>query len=254
MIQVVFLSFLSTQAKQCTLGDMYAIYQFIHSDATFHDISQRTMKGYEALCNLRMSGKTASIPVYAEEGIRLAIRVMREHAPAAMEAIRAQRTNRSFETVLSMIMHNPGPLGMICLTGYAHMIDEMLLYFKQAHATPHGLRVGYATLAMLTVQNAEKQEMMEYLRFCRSVGIPLSLKALGLHDISMKEWKEAYDATLGVSGNAASLPFRTSAQSIISSVFEAERFVSAVDDSLFTDAFSDGNAQRSDHVETEEKV
>ena len=96
--------------------------------------------------------------------------------------------------------------------------------------------------------------MMEYLRFCRSVGIPLSLKALGLHDISMKEWKEAYDATLGVSGNAASLPFRTSAQSIISSVFEAERFVSAVDDSLFTDAFSDGNAQRSDHVETEEKV
>ena len=205
-------------------------------------IGDITATYYEALCNLRMSGKTASIPVYAEEGIRLAIRVMREHAPAAMEAIRARKINRSFETVLSMIMHNPGPLGMICLTGYAHMIDEMLLYFKQAHATPHGLRVGYATLAMLTAQNAEKQEMKEYLHFCRSVGIPVSLEALGLHGISMDEWKKAYDATLGISGNARSLPFQTSAESMISSIFEAERFVSEADDSQVICAFSDGKA------------
>ena len=184
---------------------------------------------YEALCNLHMSGKTDNIPVYSEEGIRTAISIMQEHAPAAMEAVKTHEINRSFETVLSMIMHNPGPLGMICLTGYAHIIDEMLLYFDQTHTILHGLRVGFATIAMLIAENASKTEILTYLRFCRQIGIPTSLKALGLDQITLDEWHKAYNATVGISGNDRMLPFNTTSDSIINSLLETDSIIQSIE-------------------------
>lgn len=181
---------------------------------------------YEALCNLRMSGKREPIPVFAEEGIALAVRIIRENAREALEAVKAQRPNRAFETVLSMILHNPGPLNMICLTGYAHVLDEIFLYFDRAHAVPHGLRVGWAVLAMLTAQRAEKDELLTYLRFCRDAGIPVSLAELGLDGISRDTWMRAFSLTAESSGSFRALPFPVTAESLIQSILDAEAFVS----------------------------
>ena len=186
-------------------------------------IGDITATYYEAQCNLRMSGRTDHIPAYSAEGIGLNIRLMRSHAPAAMAAIRTRRADPSFETVLSMIMHNPGPLGMICLTGFAHIVDEVFLYFDAAHLTPHGLRVGFAVIAMLLFEGAGEDEIREYLAFCRSVGIPVTLKELKLDGIGREEWLRAYDATVGKSGSVRGLPFEADGPGIVKSILEADR-------------------------------
>lgn len=176
----------------------------------------------EALCNLRMGGRADSVPLFAQEGVALAACIMRENAPAALQALRERRASRAFESVLSMIMHNPGPLGMICLTGYAHIVDEMLLGFESIHRVPHGLRVGYAVFSMLMAEGAEESAFAEYLAFCRGAGIPTSLEALGLHGHSRAEWESAYDKTVGRSGSIRSLPFAADKNSLIQSVLEAD--------------------------------
>ncbi len=191
-------------------------------------IGDITATYYEAQCNLRLSGKTDHIPAYSAEGIALNIRLMRTHAPAAMAAIRARKADPAFETVLSMIMHNPGPLGMICLTGYAHIIDEVFLYFNKAHLTPHGLRVGFAVIAMLLFEGAGQDEIREYVAFCRAVGIPVSLKELGLDRISREQWLEAYDATAGSSGSIRGLPFEVDGPRIVQSILDADRCAAEV--------------------------
>ncbi len=187
-------------------------------------IGDITATYYEALCNLKLGGGAERVPAYAPEGIALNIRLMRRHAPEAMEAVRTRQVNPSFETVLSMIMHNPGPLGMICLTGYAHIVDEIFLCFDAAHRTPHGLRVGFAVIAMLVFQGAAEEEIAEYLAFCRGVGIPVTLEELGLDGIGPEEWLRAYEATAGKSGSPKGLPFGTDGPGIIRSVMEADRF------------------------------
>lgn len=180
---------------------------------------------YEALCNFRITKKTDVVPIFALRGVESAIEIMKEQAPLAIASAAKQEITPAFENVLSMIMHNCGPLGMICTTGYAHILDEMFLYFEASHRIPHGLRVGCATIAMLCMQGADEAEILSYIAFCKASGIPTSLCELGLDGHSRTEWRKAFEETLGVSGNHRSLPFPTTADDLIDSLEQAEKFV-----------------------------
>lgn len=179
---------------------------------------------YEALCNFRITGRTDVVPEFSLRGVQTSIEIMREQAPLALKAVEAHEITPAFENVLSMILHNCGPLGMICTTGYAHILDEMFLYFEASHRIPHGLRVGYATIPMLCRRGADEAEIREYIDFCRASGIPTTLGALGLEGKSRDEWQQAFDATLGCSQNHRSLPFPTTFDDLYDSLVQAQRF------------------------------
>lgn len=180
---------------------------------------------YEGLCNLKMSGVSRQGgALLGRKGLEAAIEIMRSVAPAALEAMRQQKINPAFENVVSLILHNPGPMGMICTTGYAHILDEMLLYFRNAHQVPHGLRVGFATLPMLLFQRETERKIGKYLDFCRVCGIPTSLKELGLAQVTREQWSEAFDMTTGKSGTCRTLPFVADKDAMIASLLDSVRF------------------------------
>ena len=179
---------------------------------------------YEALCNFRITGKTDIVPRFALEGVQNSIRIMMELAPEALRSADAKTITPAFENVLSMIMHNCGPLGMICTTGYAHVLDEMFLYFESAHRVPHGLRVGYATIAMLCRQGAYDAEIRRYVEFCKVCGIPTTRAELGLESADRAEWQRAFDATLARSNNHKSLPFAADFDDLMQSLELARRY------------------------------
>lgn len=180
---------------------------------------------YEALCNLRITGQSDILPALSCEAVELAVEIMRRQAAAALHAAREKKRNAAFESVVSMILHNCGPMGMICTLGFAHVLDEIFLYFDVAHQTPHGLRVGYAVLPMLLFQKADDREVRQYLDFCKNAEIPTTLAELGLDQISESQWMEAYQATAGKSGTLATLPFPVSARELTGSLFTAERYL-----------------------------
>lgn len=179
---------------------------------------------YEALCNFRITGRTDVVPEFSLRGVQTSIEIMKEQAPLALQAVKAREITPAFENVLSMILHNCGPLGMICTTGYAHILDEMFLYFEASHRIPHGLRVGYATIPMLCRQGADEADIREYIDFCRASGIPTTLAELGLEGLSRDDWRRAFDATLGCSQNHRSLPFPTTFDDLYDSLMQAQRF------------------------------
>ena len=179
----------------------------------------------EAVCNQKITGRYDISPQFANEAIQLSVDLLLRQAPQAMDAMRRKTVTPAFESVVSMILHNCGPLNMICTTGYAHILDELFLAFDAAHAVPHGLRVGYATLAMLRMSGFDDAYVLKAARFCDSVGIPVSLAALGLDGKSAAEWEKAFDATLGVSGNHRGLPFSVTAQEMIRNLLDTDRFL-----------------------------
>ena len=188
-------------------------------------IGDITSTYYEALCNLKMTGRTDILPALSYEGVRLAVDVMRRQAPKAVEAARAGKANNEFESVVSMILHNCGPLGMICTMGFAHVLDEVFLGFEASHKTPHGLRVGYATIPMLLYTGMGEEETRQYAAFCKQVGIPTTLAELGLDGISDEEWLRAYNETAGRSGTLKTLPFAVTPEQLIGSLKTAEAFM-----------------------------
>ena len=178
-------------------------------------IGDITCTYYEGLCNLALSGTEAAYSDLSTRGLRLAVEIMKERAPQAMEALREHRITPAFESVLSMILHNCGPLWTACNMGLAHALDEMFLYFPQAHACPHGLRVGFATIPMLMYANIPQTEIADYVAFCRRVGIPTGLREMNMDAISSSEWKQAAAVTIEKRGTLQGLPFQIEVRDIL---------------------------------------
>ena len=47
----------------------------------------------------------------------------------------------------------------------------------------HGSLVAYGTITQLFLENAPKEEIKEVMDFCYSVGLPLTLKEVGVTDV-----------------------------------------------------------------------
>jgi glycerol dehydrogenase len=65
----------------------------------------------------------------------------------------------------------------------AHGIHNGLTVAPGCHAAIHGEKVAFGTLAQLCLEDAPAGEIDELLAFCRSVGLPVTLRQIGLGDI-----------------------------------------------------------------------
>ena len=169
----------------------------------------------EATCNVELAGYEDEFSRLSVEGVRMATALIMKEAPTAIADVQERKLSPSVETVLSMILHNNGPLWSICTLGLAHVIDEIFLFFDASHRIPHGLRVGYAAQLMLRYQRVSEKVIDEYVAFCKTVGIPASMKELNLADIPAREWEKAIQQTVEISGTLASLPFQISSRELL---------------------------------------
>lgn len=177
----------------------------------------------EAISNVTKAGTREKFSALGYEGVKLAIRVMMEAAPGAMDAVRRSVITPDFETVVSMIMNNCGPLWSICSMGLAHLIDEIMLCFEESHLTPHGKRVGWATKVMLVEMDAPEEAIERYLDFCRAVGIPTMLEELGLDKYDRDAWLDAAMHSVVESGRINSLEYPITVERIVDVILESEK-------------------------------
>ena len=208
-------------APDLTLVDTSIIIDNPHN-ALAAGIGDITCTYYEGLTNLELSHTEKAYPDLSYRGLQLAVDVMKEEAPKALDAIKNHRITPAFESVVSMIMHNCGPLWTACSMGLAHALDEVFLYFPQAHKIPHGLRVGFATIPMLAYAGWNVERIEEYIAFCRKVGIPVSLREMHMDAISEEQWKKAAAATIGKRKALDSLPYKVTFDQLLSILLKYE--------------------------------
>ena len=178
----------------------------------------------EALCNLEMTGNSGILPELSYQSVRMAVEIFYRQVPDALKAVRERKINSAFENIVSMILHNPGPMGMICTLGLAHVFDEVFLHFDCTHKIPHGLRVGFASIPMLMYQKADPDRLKRYCDFCRDTGIPTSLHELGLDTVSKTQWMDAIRNTAWKSGTLKTLPFHISPEEMIECLFAVRQY------------------------------
>lgn len=64
----------------------------------------------------------------------------------------------------------------------------------------HGEYVAFSTLCMLVMMGASKETIDEVERFCISVGLPVTLEDMRLHDLTDEEWKIVTNSVLAQDG------------------------------------------------------
>lgn len=65
----------------------------------------------------------------------------------------------------------------------AHSVYNGFTALEECEATMHGSIVAYGTITQLLIENAPKEEIKEVMDFCHSVGLPITLKEMGVTDV-----------------------------------------------------------------------
>jgi glycerol dehydrogenase len=73
----------------------------------------------------------------------------------------------------------------------AHGIHEGVHALKGAEKALHGELVAFGTIAQLVMENYPKEEIDRIIGFCNAVGLPVTLKQLGVSDLSQENLLKA---------------------------------------------------------------
>lgn len=105
---------------------------------------------------------------------------LREHGVAALRAAEAHRPDEAFEAVVEANVLMAGLAWESGGLSYAHAVVRGLVKARGASAAPHGDHVAYGTLVQLAIEGREDAFIRDVMHWSRSVGLPVSLEALGM--------------------------------------------------------------------------
>ncbi len=129
----------------------------------------------------------AKITLAAEAIAAKCAEVLFADGPAAVDAVRAGVCTAAVEnvieanTLLSGLGFESGGIAA------AHPINNGLAELPATHSFYHGEKVAFALLCQLVLENAPQETMEQVLDFHTKVGLPVTLKELGIDALSQEE-------------------------------------------------------------------
>lgn len=69
-----------------------------------------------------------------------------------------------------------------CGCSAAHGIHDALTQIEETHGLLHGEKVAFGTLCLLMLENRPVEEIAAMVRFCRKLGLPVTLAELGIRE------------------------------------------------------------------------
>lgn len=125
-------------------------------------------------------------------------------------------------TYLSGIGFESGGLGA------AHAIHNGFTILEACHELYHGEKVAFGTLAQLVLENAPLAEIKEVVTFCRSVGLPVTLKDLHADRATPKELMEVSEKAIAPGESIHNMPFQVTAEDVYSAILVADQLGSSL--------------------------
>lgn len=103
--------------------------------------------------------------------------------------------------------------GAQCRTVAAHAVHNGLTHVDPEHHTLHGEKVAYGILVQLRLEEMLQNNQLaatarqQLLKFYGEIGLPSTLEALGLSNITLKDLKRAAEISCGPNSDIHRLPF-----------------------------------------------
>jgi glycerol dehydrogenase len=153
---------------------------------------------------------------------RLAYDTLLEYGVAAKLAV----DQNSVTPAVEMVIEANTLLSSIgfenCGVGAAHSISVGLGALKEAKNRLHGELVGFGTIANLILENYPKDEINKVIGFCNGVGLPISLKQLGIRDSSRTNLMIAAQISIAKGSFMKNLSFEVTPDLVVDSIIGAD--------------------------------
>lgn len=105
----------------------------------------------------------------------------------------------------------------------AHAVHNGLSVLEECRRILHGEKVAFATIVQLVLEQAAEEEIAEAIRFCRSLGLPVTLRELGLEGISADKLQLAAEASCAKDSPMGNMPFQVEPEDVLAAIIAADK-------------------------------
>jgi len=115
---------------------------------------------------------------------KLSYDILLSHGKSAVEALNVGAITQAVEKIIEANTLLSGIGFESCGVAAAHSIHNGLTALDETHDCYHGEKVSFGVVTLLILEDYPKWEMEEVYNFCISVGLPVTLKELGIENVS----------------------------------------------------------------------
>jgi glycerol dehydrogenase len=113
----------------------------------------------------------------------------------------------------------------------AHAVHNGLTALEQTHHYMHGEKVNFGTLTQFALEDRPTEEINDFIAFCRSVGLPVTLAEVGLVDAERDELMTVAKAATVQTETIHNMPFPVNAQMVFDAMIAADAYARAYEQS-----------------------
>jgi glycerol dehydrogenase len=184
-------------------------------------IGDAIAKWYEASVSSGSSEKTMVIAAVQEA------RILRDLLLQKSAAAIAQPKSQIWREVVDATVCLAGAIGGIgganCRTVAAHAVHNALTHLPQTHHTLHGEKVAYGILVQLRLEEFQGNQLAassrhQLLKFYQEIGLPTSLRDLGLSQITIAELEQIAAIACQPNSDIHRLPFSVSPSQVLAAM------------------------------------
>ncbi len=104
----------------------------------------------------------------------------------------------------------------------AHAVHNGMTVLPECHAMYHGEKVAFGTIVQLVLEDAPAEELDEVISFCAEVGLPVTLEALGVKEVTEAKIRTVAAATAVESESIHNMPFDVNADMVYAAIMVAD--------------------------------
>lgn len=104
----------------------------------------------------------------------------------------------------------------------AHAVHNGLTALPETHGMYHGEKVAFGTLVQLVLENAHQEELEEVLDFCQAVGLPTTLRQLGVERPDPERLMEVAKLACAEGDTLHNMPFDVTPESVYAAILAAD--------------------------------
>ncbi|WP_432666503.1 glycerol dehydrogenase [Wukongibacter baidiensis] len=104
----------------------------------------------------------------------------------------------------------------------AHAIHNGFTVLEECHHLYHGEKVAFGTIVQLVLENSPLEEIGEVIDFCIEVGLPVTLKELGIEEVNHQDIMKVAEAACVEGETIHNMPFKVTAKDVYAAILTTD--------------------------------
>lgn len=166
------------------------------------------------------AGGTSTIAAFALA--RACLDTLLADGEAALQAVKQGITTAAVEHIVEANIYLSGVGFESGGLAAAHAIHNGLTLHEGCRSMLHGEKVAFATIVQLVLEKAPNEELHQVIHFCRTIGLPVTLKDLGIMSSDTKKLMVVAEASCAEDSPMSNMPFQVQATDILEAILAVD--------------------------------